>query len=198
MKAFIFASIFLLLCGTGLAQIRRDRDVAVRHITSAGVQFGPTLLQRKDVQGELALTDDQIATINALIAADPTGNNDPLRDRLAGPKMSEEQALRGILLPRQYLRYQEISLQAEGPIALGDKDFADIVGLTRKEYFPIEQLADAQKNAERRARDRRDKAEMKEIEEHRMETNRSIFEILTPSEKARWNAFLGERFRFTD
>lgn len=130
-------------------------------------RFGvPPFLMQEKVQKELKLTDAQIEKLENLRPpmggpeAGPRGQGrgqgqgqgqqqrgqggPPMMGGPGGPggpnREAMEAPIKEILNANQFKRYQELSLQWEGPIAIGREDVAEKIGLTREKLEEVRQL----------------------------------------------------------
>ncbi|MBZ0213406.1 MAG: hypothetical protein K8H99_06375 [Nitrospirae bacterium] len=135
-----------------------------------GFRMGPApFLMQEKVQRELKLTDEQIEKLENLRPpmggpeAGPRGQGQmrgqgqgqmrgqggPPQGRppMGGPggpggpnREAMEAPIKEILNANQFKRYQELSLQWEGPIAIGREDVAEKIGLTGEKLEEVRQL----------------------------------------------------------
>ena len=152
----------------------------------AAFRGGPGLLVREDVQGELSLSEGQIAAIEEAM---PEGGGD--QDPAAVQELREETdaAMEEILSSDQFQRYQEISLQRESLRALARPSIAEKLGLSDDQIKTIEDAVEAARSAaEEGGLDRDGFIAIRD------EMNETILSALTDDQKAAWDAMLGEEF----
>jgi hypothetical protein len=175
-----------------------------------GQMAGPMILMNPQVQAELKLTEDQIAKLREALrpAGGPGGPGgagggrggfgaDPqAREQM---RLEQEKKIKEILSAEQYKRYQQISLQLEGPSALARKEIADKVGLSDSQREKIQALIEEQRATMRdmfqggAGGDRQ--AMMEEMQKLRKETDQKILGLLTAEQKKTWEAMLGKPFQ---
>jgi Spy/CpxP family protein refolding chaperone len=112
-----------------------------------------------------------------------------------------EAKIKGILSAAQFKRYQELSLQLQGPTALMRREVSEQVGLNDSQRQQIETIM----------RDNRPpmppqggqggnppdfEAMRKQMDKMREEVGKKILAVLTPSQKDKWDSMLGKPFKF--
>ena len=176
-----------------------------------GRMAGPMILMNPQVQAELKLTEDQVAKLREALrpAGGPGGPGgaggrggfgggaDPqAREQM---RLEQEKKIKEILSAEQYKRYQEISLQLEGPAALARKEIADKVGLSDSQREKIQAILEEQRATMRdmfqggAGGDRQ--AMMEEMQKLRKATDEKILGVLTAEQKKTWEGMLGKPFQ---
>jgi alpha-mannosidase len=111
-----------------------------------------------------------------------------------------EAEVKKILNEEQYTRYQQLSLQQQGPPALARPEIAKEVGLSEAQQNQIRQIQQAQQEAMRSMMqgggggDRQ--AMMEQMQAMREETNKKILAVLNAEQRAKWDSMLGKPFNF--
>jgi len=96
---------------------------------------GPAILMRPEIREELRLTEDQVQRLHDALPRPQPGQ------RISREEMQKvESAIKGILNATQYRRYQQISLQMQGPGALGRPDIAQQLGLSEDQVEKIREI----------------------------------------------------------
>lgn len=110
-----------------------------------------------------------------------------------------EAKIKGILDSKQFVRYQQISLQVEGPRAFSRPDIAKKLGLSEDQEDQIRDILDAnrpqgrpmggeEEDGPRPMRGREnDKAQQKKVLS-------KIINVLAPEQKAKWDKLVGTTF----
>jgi len=108
------------------------------------------LLRNEKVQSDLALTDDQKASVQKLLdaAQEARSSLQGLQGEERTAKMQElrkgqDEKVAGILNDKQKARLKEIGLQQRGPSALTDKEVAEALKLTDDQVNKLKEIADA-------------------------------------------------------
>ncbi|MEW5884895.1 MAG: hypothetical protein AB1725_11835, partial [Armatimonadota bacterium] len=116
-------------------------------------------------------------------------------------RLEQEKKIKEILSAEQFKRYQEISLQQEGPSALARKEVADKVGLSDSQREKINAILEEQRATMRDmfqggggGGDRQ--AMMETMQKMREETNAKLLAVLTSEQKKTWEGMLGKPFQF--
>ncbi len=182
-----------------------------------GAMAGPRLLLNPQVQAELKMTEDQIAKVREALggAGGPGGRGgfggggagggggfgggDPQqREQL---RLEQEKKIKEILSAEQFKRYQEISLQQEGPAAFARKEVADKLGLSDSQRQKVNAILEEQRATMRDmfqggggGGDRQ--AMMETMQKLREETNAKLLAVLTAEQKKAWEGMLGKPFQF--
>jgi Spy/CpxP family protein refolding chaperone len=184
-----------------------------------GAMAGPRLLLNPQVQAELKMTEDQIAKVREALggAGGPGGRGgfggggaggagggggfgggDPQqREQM---RLEQEKKIKEILTAEQYNRYQEISLQLEGPSAFARKEVADKLGLSDSQREKVNAILEEQRATMRDmfqgggGGDRQ--AMMETMQKLREETNAKLLAVLTAEQKKTWEGMLGKPFQF--
>ena len=167
------------------------------------------LLQREEVQQEIQLVDEQQAQINALAEdirsqmrdmfgqmrdlseEERRARFDEIRSKVEKIRTEAESRLQKVLLPHQLARLKQIDLQARlqegGAAALTNGQLADTLSLTAKQQDQLRQRAEQARQ------------EMQEqIRQLRAEAREKLLEVLTPEQRAKLEAMLGEQFDLPD
>lgn len=174
---------------------------------------GPRLLLNPQVQAELKMTEDQIAKVREAlggpggaggrgaggVGGGGFGGGDPQqREQM---RLEQEKKIKEILTAEQYKRYQEISLQQEGPSAFARKEVADKLGLSDSQREKVNAILEEQRATMRDmfqggggGGDRQ--AMMETMQKLREETNAKLLAVLTAEQKKTWEAMLGKPFQF--
>jgi Spy/CpxP family protein refolding chaperone len=165
-----------------------------------GGRGGANLFANETVQKDLALTDEQKASIKKI--------NDDFRSSLSGlsredrrSKTTElrkgvEEKIDAVLDDKQKARIKEIRLQAQGPGALSTKEVADALKLSDDQVTKIKDLTKSLSDARREAfqgggggnSDAREK-----LAKLRTETNEKILALLTSDQKASFEKMQGAK-----
>lgn len=169
-----------------------------------GAMAGPRLLLNPQVQAELKMTEDQIAKVREALggAGGPGGRGGGDPQQREQMRLEQEKKVKEILSAEQYKRYQEISLQLEGPAALARKEVADKLGLSESQHEKVNAILEEQRAAMRDmfqgggggGGDRQ--AMMETMQKMREETNAKLLAVLTAEQKKTWEGMLGKPFQF--
>ncbi|MER3412962.1 MAG: hypothetical protein C4341_01745 [Armatimonadota bacterium] len=177
-----------------------------------GMMAGPRLLLIPQVQAELKMTEEQVAKVREALGgpgrpggrggAGGLGGGDPQqREQMRLMRLEQEKRIKEILSAEQYKRYQEISLQQEGPAAFARKEVADKLGLSDSQRFKINAILEEQRATMRDmfqggggGGDRQ--AMMETMQKLREETNAKLLAVLTTEQKKIWEGMLGKPFQF--
>ncbi len=138
-----------------------------------------------------------------------------------------ELQIKGILNDGQYKRYRELVLQHQGPHALGDPKVAEQVGLTVEQHNKIREIIESSRprpmgfgpggppgvdrpggfggnppqpppGAGQPGAPGQDfDAMRKQMEAQREKTAKQILDVLSPAQRAKWEALLGKPFKFS-
>jgi Spy/CpxP family protein refolding chaperone len=171
------------------------------------------LLQREEVQQEIQLVDEQQSQVEALAddirsqMRDLMRNTfdqmrdlsdeerrarfDEIRAQFDKIRTDAEGRLQKVLLPHQLERLKQIDLQGRlqqgGVAALSESELADALGLTTEQQDRLRQRAEEVQQ------------EMQEqINQLRAEARKKLLEVLTPEQRAKLEAMLGEQFDLPD
>ena len=201
---FMFASLSLVFLGAlavGPAFAADDPPASPpAQGQGRGGRGGSNLFANETVQKDLALTDDQKASIKKI--------SDDFRASLSGlsqedrrSKMSElrkgmDDKIGAVLDDKQKARVKEIRLQVQGPGALSTKEVADAVKLTDDQVNQIKDLTKSLSDARREAyqgggggnADAREK-----LAKLRTETNEKILALLNSDQKASFEKLQGAK-----
>jgi hypothetical protein len=175
-----------------------------------GPMGGPGVLFRADVQRELKLTDAQISQLRE---AFPPPQNQGGRGGFGGPgggrpgmggpggpneeEMRQQEAkLKGILNARQFARFEQLSLQLQGPRALARPDLAQKLNLSEAQVQKIRELGQPQGRPNFGGGGGRQGFDPAEFERLRKEQDGRILAVLSPEQRQQWTALLGPEFKF--
>lgn len=175
-----------------------------------GGMGGPRLLLNPSVQQELKLSPEQVQKIQALFGQQggaPPGGGPPggggqrmTPEEREKMRAEQEKQIKQILDANQYERYQQISLQQEGPAAFARKEVADALGLSEAQRNQVRSILDAQRQAQQEmfqggggGGDRQ--AMMEAMQKLREETNKKLLAVLTKEQSDKWTAMLGKPFQ---
>lgn len=167
-----------------------------------GMMAGPRLLLNPQVQAELKMTEEQVAKVREALGGPggPGGRGGDPQQR-EQMRLEQEKKIKEILSAEQFKRYQEISLQQEGPAALARKEIADKVGLSDSQREKINAILEEQRATMRDmfqggggGGDRQ--AMMETMQKVREETNAKLLAVLTSEQKKTWESMLGKPFQF--
>ncbi|HVL38445.1 MAG TPA: hypothetical protein VM328_03540 [Fimbriimonadaceae bacterium] len=106
--------------------------------------------------------------------------------------------LKSILSSGQFARYQEISLQQQGPMALGRPDVAEKVDLSDAQRQQIRGILMESRESMPRPEPGAHpdpEAMRKRMEAHRKQTDEKILAVLNRTQLSKWNALLGQPFK---
>lgn len=171
------------------------------------------MLQIEEVRQEIQLVDEQQAQINALVDDIRNEMRDQMRGMFAQMRdLSDEERrarfgeiraqfekirdeadsrLQKILLPHQLERLKQIELQGRlqqgGAAALTGGELADALGLTPEQQEQLRQ------RAEQVQQEMQDK-----IRQLRADARQKLLEVLTPEQRAKLDAMMGEQFDLPD
>lgn len=110
-----------------------------------------------------------------------------------------ENKIKAILTSVQYKRYQEISLQQQGAMALMRPEMGDKLGITDAQRDQIQEIMRSNRPQGPRPGaegERPDPEKMRaEMEKNRAELNAKIVAVLTSSQRSQWQAMLGKPFQ---
>ena len=201
---FVFATLSLVLFGSlAVNQAFAADDPPATPPAQGqgrGGRGGSNLFANETVQKDLALTDEQKASIKKI--------NDDFRSSLSGlsredrrSKMTElrkgvEDKIDAVLDDKQKARVKEIRLQVQGPGALSNKEVADALKLSDEQVTKIKDLTKSLSDARREAfqgggggnADAREK-----LTKLRTETNEKILALLTSDQKASFEKMQGAK-----
>jgi hypothetical protein len=196
------------------------------------------ILMMPSVQAELQLSQTQVEQLRAVIHRPPPGGpaggpsggpgggppqggqrgqgGPPQGGPPGGPDQRQrEQAIDGqvrqILSQAQYRRYEQLSLQHAGPVAIGSPEIAEKVGVSGEQLEQIRQIARAAmppppgpgqgpgRGASQQGQGGPppNPEEMRRrMHEAREKAGREILAVLTPAQREKWNSLLGAQFTF--
>ncbi|MGE3804147.1 MAG: hypothetical protein AB7K24_05695 [Gemmataceae bacterium] len=204
------ATALLALPQLGSAQIKIQINGQNVQIQNAQAQPGkiaafPTnvkgyLLQRKDIQEELKLTDDQVAKVTDELkkgrgAIGPVKDRDEYIKKMKEMAEAQDKAIAGILKPEQVKRLDQIDMQRQG---LQSPKAIEALKITDDQQTKIREIQ-AESFKERRDifKNGAQKGEelQKKIAEHMEKTAEKMSGVLTPEQKAKWKDLTGEPFK---
>jgi hypothetical protein len=115
-----------------------------------------------------------------------------------GQMRQMEKKIKAILSESQYTRYQQLSLQQQGAMAIMRPDISQKLGITDDQR---DQLDEAMRNSRPPRPPQGDQPpdpqQMHEqMKKHRQEMEQKILAVLTSSQKDQWNGMLGKPFTF--
>jgi Spy/CpxP family protein refolding chaperone len=171
------------------------------------------LVQREEVQQELQLIDEQRDKLDDLVADARQRIGNEMRDLFAGmqdlsneerqerfneirtriEKLNKESEadLKKILLPHQFDRLKQISvqqrIQQQGAAALTSGDLAEAINLTDEQREKLE----------RRAEEVQQELQQK-IAQLRVEARNKMLDVLTPEQRAKLESLMGDSFALQD
>jgi len=159
---------------------------------------GPMLLNVKEVQKELKLSDDQISQIKALMPMRrgpiQQGDEPPTPPkRLTREEMDAK--LKSILSTDQFARFQQLMLQAQGPMAFGRPEVQEKLGLTSDQKSKIREIMDADRQTPPPTPGEQSDLR-KAMKERREKLEREVTAVLTDDQKATWKSMIGAKFDF--
>ena len=110
-----------------------------------------------------------------------------------------ENKIKEILTSSQYKRYQEISLQQQGAMALMRPEIGDKLGITDSQRQQIQEIMRSNRPQGPRPGgegERPDPEKMRaEMEKNRAELNAKIVAVLTGNQRSQWQSMLGRPFQ---
>ena len=199
----------LLALSSGMAMAQGGGRGGMRGPTTGGLQ----MLRLPEVQKELKLTPEQISLIDvkqketrdAMQALYPGGfgqmTPEERQQRTAKTQELQDKAVADIL----GLRFRQLELQQQGPIAIARKSVADQLTLTDDQRKQVADLQ-TQANADRRAAmqgvdfqnmsaDDRQKM-MTKMQDMQKAMGEKMLALLTDTQKTQWKAMQGAPFTF--
>ena len=206
----IILAVALLALSTGAATAQFGGRGGMRGMNNGG---GLQMLRLPEVQKELKLTPEQIALIDvkqqevrdAVQALYPGGfgqmTPEERQQRMEKTQELQDKAVADIL----GLRFHQLELQQQGPVALTRKSVADEMKLTADQQKQVADLQ-TQANADRRAAmqgvdfqnmsadDRR--TLMTKMQDMQKAEGDKILALLTDAQKTQWKATQGTPFMF--
>jgi len=183
-----------------------------------GMMASPRLLLNPQVQAELKITEEQVAKVREALGGPggpggrggfgggagggggrgALGGDPQQREQM---RLEQEKKIKEILSAEQFKRYQEISLQQEGPAAFARKEVADKLGLSDSQRQKVNAILEEQRATMRDmfqggggGGDRQ--AMMETMQKLREETNAKLLAVLTAEQKKVWEGMLGKPFQF--
>ena len=178
-----------------------------------GPNGGMQMLRMPEVQKELKLTPDQIALFDAkqqevrdaLRALYPGGyaqmTPEERKQRAEKQQELQDKAVADIL----FLRYHQLDLQQQGPVAITRKSVADELKLTddqQKKVTDLRTQADADRSAAMQGVDFRNMSDtdrqalMTKMQDIQKAEGDKILALLTDAQKAQWKTMQGTPFTF--
>ena len=202
-------AVALIALSSGMAMAQGGGRGGMRGPTNGGLQ----MLRLPEVQRELKLTPEQISLIDvkqketrdAMQALYPNGfgqmTPEERQQRMAKTQELQDKAVADIL----GLRFRQLELQQQGPVAIARKSVADELTLTADQQKQVADLQ-TQANADRRAAmqgvdfqnmsaDDRQKM-MTKMMDIQKATGDKILALLTDAQKTQWKAMQGAPFTF--
>lgn len=166
---------------------------------------GANLALRDDVRKELGLTEEQVESLWTKlreIVPQPGPSNE--RPQVNPEEIAEKVIgiVKSVLTPAQQKRLQELQLQRTGPAALAQKEVAAQVGISEATRAKIEKMIqDNRDRAREQFSTRPSNQEEAQKRQEEMRKNREklqtdILALLTPAQRAKWEALLGKPFEF--
>ncbi len=173
-----------------------------------------TLLTAEAVQKEIALTDDQKASLQklrderaaagqAFFAKFMGLSQDEMQKRMEERTKESRDAISKILAPKQMERLNEINFQVAGVTALGFEVVAEKIGLTADQKEKLKVLGDESRRrlAELSATyngpqldDQKRQERKKKLEEIRSQRKDKSVALLTEEQKAKFEQLQGDKF----
>lgn len=177
-----------------------------------GYGGGPAqLLQRKDVQADLNLTDDQKTKLTALQdemrpkmrEAFQSANGDREAMRTAIEKITADmmKAVNDILTPQQQTRLKEINIQISGARVILQKDIQEALKLTDDQKAKIKSINDTATEANNSVRDKMRNQEldresaMAAMKKNNDALNSELAKVLTEDQTAMLKKMAGAPFK---
>lgn len=178
---------------------------------------GPQLLLRPEVQKELKVTDEQRNQIMELLlpaggpppggegpgmgpGGPPPGGGPGEPAGMAKRRQEMDLKVKAILDAGQYARYQQLTLQMEGPRAFVRKDVATALALTDDQKSQIQAILQAGRPQPPAMGDGNGAPppppDMRNMEQRRKETLDKIVAILNADQQAKWTSMIGTPFKF--
>lgn len=177
-----------------------------------GAMGGPMILGRDDVTAELKLSADQKTALQKIFeemrpqgGPGGGGGGGGGGQRGGGAQLAAEMEakIKTVLNEGQFKRYQELSLQQAGGLALGRADVQVALGATDAQKTKIQELNDAMREDMREmfqggggGGDR--EAMMAEMRKMREGYSKDMLKLLTAEQNKKWLAMLGKPFKFQD
>jgi hypothetical protein len=164
-----------------------------------------SLAMRDDVRKEIGLTDEQATKLREKlreIMPQPSANGERPNVNPEELAKKAEAAAKSVLTAAQLKRLGELQLQREGATALARKEVADKVGLPEATRAKIETMISQhndqirQQFSERPANQEEAQKRAEEMRKGREKLRADILALLTPEQKAKWDALLGKPFEF--
>ncbi len=197
LKLVRFRWIAVLLLVLGHADHARSGDWVLPD-SRLGVRTAPLLLlTRPDVQAELRLSPEQVATVERNVAdlwsraAGLRGKSD--KEALAGRRAIDEDQrsqLEALLDEKQRARLLELDLQWEGPMSLLTRSWVTSwVGVTAEERQGLASLVDARLSEAR-------KSQAVSPTSAQLAASEGVLNALSSDQRERWNKLTGKSFYF--
>jgi len=150
---FMFGTLVVVtLCGLAACEssTAQDNPPARQRGMRGGGGGTLFLLRNEKVQSDLALTDDQKASVQKLLDAAQEARSslqglqgDERTAKMQELRKGQDEKVAGILNDKQKARLKEIGLQQRGPLALTDKEVAEAIKLTDDQVNKLKEIADA-------------------------------------------------------
>jgi serine/threonine protein kinase len=117
--------------------------------------------------------------------------------KLKAMATANEKAIGAVLSPPQVGRLKQIALQQRGPLAVGDPDVAEALGLSPEQRARLQALQERTRHAlEAAARHRRDRGKgMQHAQQAWKHAEAEVVAILTPAQLTAWREMTGAPFR---
>lgn len=163
------------------------------------------LLNHKDVQDELKLSDEQVKKVKELVAQQQEmlkgGAITPeLLKKLQEMGQAAQKAIADALKPEQLKRLQQLEVQQRGPMAFFDPRVAKELGITPEQQGKLG-MAIAESFKKRAEMFKDLKGDIKELQKRIAEMNRAtldeVVKGLTPEQQTKWKDLAGEPFKGT-
>jgi Spy/CpxP family protein refolding chaperone len=166
-----------------------------------GFGGGAMLLSQKSVQEELKLNEEQVKKVDELLTkqreafgASRDLSREERQKQFAESRAAGQKAVGEILNEEQQKRYKQISLQLQGPGALGDPDVASAIGLSDDQKKSVEEIQTAARE-EMRALFEAGGGDREKFRTARDATNEKLQAVLTDEQKSKWKELTGEPFK---
>ncbi|MBX7132023.1 MAG: hypothetical protein K1X67_05015 [Fimbriimonadaceae bacterium] len=164
--------------------------------------MGGGLLMSPDVQKELGMTASQKQKVEALFKSMPRPSMPEPGKRPEPPKGMDdfEKKLKAILNASQLARFEQLQLQARGPMAIMEPETAKKLGLTEKQKTQVRDIFQSSRRPQppqSKPGERPDFEKMqKDIAKYRNELNAKLLGVLTADQRKKWSSMIGKPFKF--
>lgn len=213
-RILVFGTALLLTASLALAQapgLGGQRGGQRGGIMGGG---GPRILLRPEVQKELSLTSSQTTKIQEALQSQRgaggfgrggggggRGDMEARREAMQEAAAKLDKAIKDILNESQYKRYQELSLQQQGPSALNRPEIAKKLGLSESQKQKIQEINSDQMEQMRSMFQGGGgggdfAARREEMQKLREQTSKKLLAVLTSAQKKKWDDLLGKPFKF--